>query len=188
MIKKKQSIKNRDQLAVETTEAFNSIATQKANINSQDDSQIMQMNDSNEKVEKVLRVQISRNATRDEVNVTSMTKKEEKRRMMKELKIIKMKKERTLLRQKLEQARAKQIADFRIVITSIAFRVTDVLQKKKLFKTIDFKKYKKINQHDLNIFIRECDVEYEFKFIIYANDKNKIFFAHEFLNDASTNH
>jgi hypothetical protein len=108
--------------------------------------------------------------------------------MLKKLKVIKMKKKRALLRQKLKQAQAKQIADFRIVITSIAFRVADVLQKKKLFKTIDFKKYKRINQHDLNIFVQECDVKFELKLIIYADDNDKIFFVHRFLNDASTNH
>jgi uncharacterized FlgJ-related protein len=51
---------------------------------------------------------------------------------------------------------------------------------------MNFEKYKNIIQHDLNIFIRECNEMFEIQRNIYANDKNKIFFAKSFLDDVST--
>jgi hypothetical protein len=62
----------------------------------------------------------------------------------------------------------------------------DDFQKKKFFKIVNFKKYKNITQHDLNIFIRECNEMFKIRRNIYANDKNKIFFAKNFFNDVST--
>jgi hypothetical protein len=47
-------------------------------------------------------------------------------------------------------------------------------------------KYKNITQHNLNIFIQEYDEMFEIRRNIYANDKNKIFFAKSFLDDVST--
>jgi hypothetical protein len=61
----------------------------------------------------------------------------------------------------------------------------DELQKKKLFKIIDSKKYKNIIQHDFNIFIRECNEMFKIRRNIYANDKNKILFAKSFFEDVS---
>ncbi len=61
----------------------------------------------------------------------------------------------------------------------------DELQKKKLFKIVDSKKYKNITQHNLNIFIREYNEMFEIRKNIYANDKNKILFARNFLEDVS---
>jgi hypothetical protein len=84
MIKRKQSIKNRDQFAVETTEAFSSIITQKINISasiSQENPQVMQINTLHDEeikeIKEVLRIEISETTTRNEVVVISMTKKKE---------------------------------------------------------------------------------------------------------------
>jgi hypothetical protein len=60
------------------------------------------------------------------------------------------------------------------------------LQKKKFFKIVNFKKYKNIMQHDLNIFIREYNEMFEIRRNINANDKNKILFARSFFDDVST--
>ncbi len=62
----------------------------------------------------------------------------------------------------------------------------DELQKKKLFKIVDLKKYKNIIQHDLNIFIQEYNEMFEIRRNIYTNDKNKIFFAKSFFEDVLT--
>ncbi len=61
----------------------------------------------------------------------------------------------------------------------------DEFEKKKLFEIVNLKKYKNITQHDLNIFIRECNEMFEIRRNIYANDKNKIFFARNFLENVS---
>ncbi len=61
----------------------------------------------------------------------------------------------------------------------------DEFQKKKFFKIVDSKKYKNITQHDFNIFIRKCNEVFEIRKNIYVNDKNKIFFARNFLEDVS---
>ncbi len=59
----------------------------------------------------------------------------------------------------------------------------DELQKKKLFKIVDLKKHKSIAQYNLNIFIRECNEMFEIRKSIYANNKNKIFFAKSFFEN-----
>ncbi len=60
------------------------------------------------------------------------------------------------------------------------------MQRETLFKTVNSKKCKKINQHDLNIFTREYNDEFEIKFYIYAEDKDRILFAQRYLENIST--
>ncbi len=73
-----------------------------------------------------------------------------------------------------------------ILATTMNRNDIDDFQKKKFFKIVNFKKYKNITQHDLNIFIRECNEMFEIRRNIYANDKDKILFARNFLDDVST--
>jgi hypothetical protein len=95
---------------------------------------------------------------------------------------------RVELLREMQKTRAVKIAEFSEVIfaTSTNRSEIDDLQKKKLFKIVNFKKYKSITQHDLNIFIRKCNEVFEIRRNIYANDKDKIFFARSFLDDVST--
>jgi hypothetical protein len=136
-------------------------------------------------VKEISRDDISSDAAR--VMIAEKTMNDEKEKIMKELEIIKTEKRRALLREKLEQARIERTIDFRIASISITSRIADMLQRKKLFKKIDSKKYKKINQHDLNIFTRECNDEFEIKFYIYAEDRNRILIAQRYLESISTN-
>lgn len=55
------------------------------------------------------------------------------------------------------------------------------LMKKQFFLTNNFKKYKNINQHEFNVFIRECVDVLEVRRIIYVNNLNKNFFAQFYL-------
>jgi hypothetical protein len=48
------------------------------------------------------------------------------------------------------------------------------------------KKYKSTTQHDLNIFIRKCRNVFEIRRHIYSDDKNKILFVKNFLENVST--
>jgi hypothetical protein len=187
MTKNKQATKKRNFF---DTNAFSSTTqTQNFQINvfsSLEDFQVMQINnEKNDDVEKISRDDISNDTTRIVVAETSMN--DEKEKMIEELKVIKIEKRRVLLREELKQARTKKIVDFRIASASTIHRITDVLQREKLFKIVDLKKYKKINQHDLNIFIRECNDEFEIKFYIYAENKNRILFVQRYLSDTSTN-
>ncbi len=61
----------------------------------------------------------------------------------------------------------------------------DELQNQKLFKIVNSKKYKNIIQHNLNIFIREYNEMFEIRKNIYANVKNKILCARNFLENVS---
>ncbi len=58
--------------------------------------------------------------------------------------------------------------------------------KKKLFKTINSKKYKNVTQHDLNIFIRKCREIVKIRKHIYFDDKNQILFIKSFFKNVST--
>jgi hypothetical protein len=87
----------------------------------------------------------------------------------------------------MQKIRAIKIVEFSKIVFATTTNRNDIddFQKKKLFKIVNFKKYKNITQHDLNIFIRECNEVFEIRRNIYANDKNKIFFARSFLDDVS---
>ncbi len=61
----------------------------------------------------------------------------------------------------------------------------DEFQKNKLFKIVNLKKYKNTIQHNFNIFIKKCNEMFEIRRNIYTNDKNKIFFARNFLENVS---
>ncbi len=97
------------------------------------------------------------------------------------------KRRRIELLRKMQKTKAIKTAEFSEVIfaTSTNRSEIDDLQKKKFFKIMNFKKYKNITQHDLNIFIRECNKMFEIRRNIYANDKDKILFARSFLDDVS---
>ncbi len=88
----------------------------------------------------------------------------------------------------MQKIKAIKIVEFSEAVFATTMNRSDIddLQKKKLFKIVNFKKYKNIIQHDLNIFIRECNEMFEIRRNIYANDKNKILFAKNFLDDVST--
>jgi hypothetical protein len=92
-----------------------------------------------------------------------------------------------LLRE-MQKIRTIKIAEFSEVILATTTNRDDIddLRKKKLFKIVNFKKYKNIIQHDLNIFIRECNEIFKIRRNIYANDKNKILFAKSFFDEIST--
>ncbi len=97
------------------------------------------------------------------------------------------KRRRIELLREMQKTKAVKTVEFSeaILATSTNRNEIDDLQKKKLFKIVNFKKYKNITQHDLNIFIRKCNEMFEIRRNIYANDKNKIFFARNFLDDVS---
>jgi hypothetical protein len=88
---------------------------------------------------------------------------------------------------KMQKTKAIKIIEFSEIVfaTSTNRSKIDDFQKKKFFKIVNFKKYKNITQHDLNIFIRECNEVFEIRRNIYANDKDKILFARSFLDDVS---
>jgi hypothetical protein len=98
------------------------------------------------------------------------------------------KRRRIELLHEMQKIRTIKIAEFSEVIFATTMNRSDIddLQKKKFFKIVNFKKYKNIIQHDLNIFIRECNEMFEIRRNIYANDKDKILFAKSFLDDVST--
>jgi hypothetical protein len=91
-----------------------------------------------------------------------------------------------LLRE-MQKIRAVKIVEFFEIIFATTTNRSDIddLQKKKFFKIVNFKKYKNITQHDLNIFIRKCNEMFEIRRNIYANDKDKILFAKSFFDDVS---
>jgi hypothetical protein len=63
--------------------------------------------------------------------------------------------------------------------------IIDKLQKK-FFKIMNSKKYKNATQRDFNTFIRECRKIFEIRRHIYFDDKNKILFVKNFLENVST--
>jgi deoxycytidine triphosphate deaminase len=98
------------------------------------------------------------------------------------------KRRRIELLREMQNIKAIKIAKFFEVILATTTNRNDIddFQKKKFFKIVNSKKYKNIIQHDLNIFISECNEMFEIQRNIYANDKDKIFFARNFLDDVST--
>jgi hypothetical protein len=108
--------------------------------------------------------------------------------LQRELDQLNEKRRRVELLREMQKTRTIKIAEFSEVIlaTSTNRNEIDDFQKKKLFKIVNFKKYKSITQHDLNIFIEECNEMFEIRRNIYANDKDKIFCAKSFLDDVST--
>jgi hypothetical protein len=107
--------------------------------------------------------------------------------LQRELDSLNEKRRRIELLREVQKTRTVKIVEFSEVVfaTSTNRNEIDDLQKKKFFKIVNFKKYKSITQHDLNIFISECNEMFEIRRNIYANDKNKILFAKNFLDDVS---
>ncbi len=107
--------------------------------------------------------------------------------LQRELDQLNEKRRRIELLREMQKTKAVKIAEFSEVIfaTSTNRNEIDDLQKKKLFKIVNSKKYKSITQHDLNIFIKECNEMFEIRRNIYANDKDKNLFAKNFLDDVS---
>jgi hypothetical protein len=108
--------------------------------------------------------------------------------LQRELDQLNEKRRRVELLREMQKTKSIKIVEFFEIIfaTSTNRNEIDDLQKKKIFKIVNSKKYKSITQHDLNIFIRECNEMFEIRRNIYANDKNKILFARSFLDDVST--
>ncbi len=107
--------------------------------------------------------------------------------LQRELDQLNEKRRRVELLRKMQKTKTIKIAEFFEIIlaTSTNRNEIDDLQKKNFFKIVNSKKYKNITQHDLNIFIRECNDMFEIRRNIYANDKNKILFARSFFDDVS---
>ncbi len=101
---------------------------------------------------------------------------------------LEQKRKRIELLRKIEKTKAIKIAEFsETQFASLMNRIMiDELQKKKLFKIMNSKKYKSTTQHDFNIFIRECRKIFEIRRHIYFDDKNKILFVRSFLESVST--
>ncbi len=108
--------------------------------------------------------------------------------LQRELDQLNEKRRRIELLRKVQKTKAIKIIEFFEIIfaTSTNRNEIDDLQKKKFFKIVNFKKYKDITQHDLNIVVRKCNEMFEIRRNIYANDKNKILFAKNFLDDVLT--
>jgi hypothetical protein len=94
--------------------------------------------------------------------------------LQRELDQLNEKRRRIELLREMQKIEAIKIAQFFEIIFATTTNRNDIddLQKKKLFKIVNCKKYKNIIQHDLNIFIRECNEMFEIQRNIYANDKN----------------
>jgi hypothetical protein len=107
--------------------------------------------------------------------------------LQRELDRLNEKRRRIELLREVQKTRTIKIIKFSEIIfaTSTNRNEIDDFQKKKFFKIVNFKKYKSITQHDLNLFIRECNEMFEIRRNIYANDKNKILFAKSYLDDVS---
>jgi hypothetical protein len=107
--------------------------------------------------------------------------------LQRELDQLNEKHRRIELLREMQKTRTIKIAEFFEIIFAMSTNRNDIddLQKKKLFKIVNFKKYKNIIQHDLNIFIRECNERFEIRRNIYVNDKDKTLFARNFFNDVS---
>ncbi len=108
--------------------------------------------------------------------------------LQRELNQLNRERQQTQLLREVQKIKAVKIVEFldETFVTLTNRTLIDELQKKKLFKIVDSKKYKNTTQHDLNIFIRECNEMFEIRRNIYANDKDKILFARSFLEDIST--
>jgi hypothetical protein len=105
-----------------------------------------------------------------------------------ELNQFEQKRERIELLKKIEKAKTIKIVEFfenKFVLLMNRIMI-DELQKKKFFKITNSKKYKSATQHDLNTFIRECRKIFEIRQHIYFDDKNKILFVKDFLENVST--
>jgi hypothetical protein len=107
--------------------------------------------------------------------------------LQRELDQLNEKRRRIEFLREMQKMKIIKITEFFEVIfaTSTNRNEIDDLQKKKFFKIVNSKKYKHITQHDLNIFIRECNEIFEILRNIYANDKDKILFAKSFFDDVS---
>jgi hypothetical protein len=105
--------------------------------------------------------------------------------MKRELAVLREERRLAHLRQKLEQVRIDKALRFLVVTLSIRFRQGNELQKEKMFKIVDPKRYKRAKQHDLNTFVRECQRAFDIRSLTYALDKDKILYAQRFLDDTS---
>jgi hypothetical protein len=95
---------------------------------------------------------------------------------------------RVKLLKKIEKAKAIKIVEFfenKLVLLMNQIMINE-FQKKKFFKIMNSKKYKNATQHDFNTFIRKCRKIFEIRRYIYFDDKNKILFVKNFLENVST--
>jgi hypothetical protein len=108
--------------------------------------------------------------------------------LQRELDQLNEKRRRVELLREMQKIRAIKIVEISEVGLAMSTNRNEIddLQKKKFLKIVNFKKYKNITQHDLNIFIQECNEMFEIRRSIYANNKNKILFAKSFFNVIST--
>jgi hypothetical protein len=108
--------------------------------------------------------------------------------LQRELDLLNEKSRRIDFLREMQKIRTIKTAEFSHVIFATSTNRSDIddFQKKKFFKIVNYKEYKNITQHDLNIFIRECNEMFEIRRNIYANDKDKILFAKNFFDDVST--
>ena len=104
--------------------------------------------------------------------------------MKRELVALRKEKKIAHLRAKLERVRAEKIQKF-LVDLSMRSRDSDELNKKKILRVVDFKRYRDTKQHDLNVFVRECQNVFDIRLLTYVLNKDKILYAQEFLDDIS---
>ncbi len=105
--------------------------------------------------------------------------------MKKKLEVLKQKRKRIHLKKQLKKTRAKKIMKFSSDFNTNRSVFADELQKKKLMKTVDFRRYKKSNQRKLNIFIKKYKNAFDIKLITYSLNRNKILYAQRFLKGTS---
>jgi hypothetical protein len=146
---------------------------------SQDTKQLSKMQQDNpSSEEKLNRQKIDDDAIMNDVDADEIE-------MKRELAVLREKRRLAHLRQKLEQIRIDKTLRFLVVTLSIRSRQENELQKEKMFKIVDSKRYKNTKQHDLNIFVRECQKAFDIRLLTYALNKDKILYAQRFLNDTS---
>ncbi len=83
--------------------------------------------------------------------------------LQRELNQLNKKRQQTQLLCEMQKIRTIKIVEFfdETFVTLTNRTLINKLQKKKLFKIVDLKKYKNIIQHDFNIFIQECNEMFE---------------------------
>ncbi len=85
--------------------------------------------------------------------------------LQRELDQLNKKRRRIELLREMQKISTIKTVEFSEVIFAMSTNRSEIddLQKKKFFKIVNSKKYKNITQHDLNIFIRECNKVFEIR-------------------------
>ena len=93
---------------------------------------------------------------------------------------INVRKKRLLLKRRFHETKTNEIAEFFEKISVFIKTLNKIKKQKKYFVINIFNKYKETNQRKFDIYIYEIETVFEIRSMIYAKNRQKIFYVQKF--------